>query len=80
MLTWDEVKEAFEEATDLSPDDFEKVVANYVPQTIIPKMLSEVIEDFETAVDDPDQVAQMAGIFMTGFHFGWILAMRAGKS
>lgn len=79
MLTWDEVKEAFREASDMTPDDFERMVADRVPQTIMPKLISEVIEDFSVHTDDPEELASMVGTFLAGFHFGWIVASKATK-
>lgn len=80
MLTWDEVKQAVDQAMACNPEEFCMLVADYMPQNIIDELLEDHIntqlretEGNITAVALTDNTAN----FMAGVQVGWFIAKRA---
>lgn len=90
MLTYQEAQEAFNEASTMSADDFLRLIADYMPQDIVDKLMQDIImarvmhsgaesreEVLMTLLMNADALTQDTAVFMTGFQVGWILATRA---
>lgn len=77
MLTHQEVHEACNAAMRQDPDDFEKMVADFMPQTVIPKLMMEVTEARMETHGSLEMASSEAANFMMGLHVGWWLAVLA---
>jgi hypothetical protein len=76
MLTWDEVKSVMDEAMQESPKSFERLLAEYVPQSVLTQMMLDVVRNEVSRGKSFDGAVQATARFMTGFHCGFLLGMK----
>jgi hypothetical protein len=62
MLTYEEVQDALRRIMDQSAEDFERVVADYIPQHCVDQLMMEWLERH----------------VRNGLQLGWMLAVEAG--
>lgn len=77
MLTWEEVKAALKTATSMHPEEFARLSADYMPQTIIDQLIHESMAARMSIGRTYDEACMDIGSMMTGFQLGWIVAMKA---
>jgi hypothetical protein len=93
MLTWDETKEAVQQAQSTTKEDFERHVANYVVQDALGKLIDDYVkitfDRYKDAGEDVDEmdmewlmerVSYECAIFMTGIQVGWYMSERAFRA
>jgi hypothetical protein len=74
MMTWEEVKEALAEGRRIKPDEFERIIADDLPQTIVPQILTDMFDYFRQYEGlPPHQAANHSATYMSGFQAGWML-------
>jgi len=78
MLNWQEVKEALAEAMEIGPNEFEKQIADTMPQDVFNHLIDEYVEAVLRKFPSIpfDTACTIASFGMTGFQMGWMLAMR----
>lgn len=78
MLTYEEVRECVRITMRMSADDFEKFVADDMPQSIIPDLLEDMVGYFITMEGlHPVAAASATAHFMAGFQLGWMTKTKA---
>ena len=73
MLSMQEVRGILRTFHQMTPDDFAKHVADYMPQGVLEQIMDEATEMY----GDRHDPMEMAAILMVGLQMGWLLAEKA---
>lgn len=77
MLTYDEAKDCLNETLKISPEDFERLVADHVPQTVLHRLIEDVFDHNLRKTGHSQAAVVLTTASMTGFQLGWMLAVRS---
>ena len=78
MLTWEEVRDTLAEAHLITPEEFVKHTANYMPQDIIGEIADRMHDHWMRQMSHRN-VVNMVSAYMMGLHVGWYLCEKATK-
>lgn len=76
VLSWEEIREELERIHYLTPQDFERSMAEYMPQTILDQLMDELDMRWEEQFGR-ELAGMMVAVHLMGMHTGWFLAMKA---
>jgi hypothetical protein len=81
MLTYEEVQDALRRIMDQSAEDFERVVADYIPQHCVDQLMMEWLERHVRNGIPTFVAVEYTTNFMCGMQLGWMLAIesKAGR-
>jgi len=73
QLTFDEVRDALNDAQGMSPQEWEREVADYIPQGIVSQLQTEAFRIWEPR-EGQDQAVSLTAAMMVGVVLGWKLS------